>query len=62
MLQYLYLSLVRPRDQSDPRDQKNYEGIIVRSDTKRAESHNFYPQIGYELLKNQKVYIRFFTQ
>lgn len=37
-----------------------YEGIIVRSDIKRAESHHFYPQIGYELLKDQKVYIRFF--
>jgi predicted N-acetyltransferase YhbS len=38
----------------------NYEGIIVRSDTKRIESHHFYPQIGYGLLKDQKVYIRFF--
>jgi predicted N-acetyltransferase YhbS len=38
----------------------NYEGIIVRSDTKRIESHHFYPQIGYDLLKDQKVYIRFF--
>lgn len=38
----------------------NYEGIIVRSDTKRPESHHFYPQIGYELLKDQKVYIHFF--
>jgi predicted N-acetyltransferase YhbS len=39
----------------------NYEGIIVRSDTKRIESHHFYPQIGYDLLKDQKVYIRFFN-
>jgi predicted N-acetyltransferase YhbS len=38
----------------------NYEGIIVRSDTKRIESHHFYPQIGYDPLKEQKVYIRFF--
>lgn len=38
----------------------NYEGIIVRSDIKRIESHHFYPQVGYELLKDQKVYIRFF--
>lgn len=38
----------------------NYEGIIVRSDTKRIESHHFYPQVGYDLLKDQKVYIRFF--
>jgi predicted N-acetyltransferase YhbS len=38
----------------------NYEGIIVRSDIKRIESHHFYPRIGYELLKDQKVYIRFF--
>lgn len=38
----------------------NYEGIIIRSDTKRIESHHFYPQIGYDLLKEQKVYIRFF--
>lgn len=38
----------------------NYEGVIVRSDTKRTESHHFYLQIGYELLKDQKVYIRFF--
>ena len=37
-----------------------YKGIIVRSDTKRPESHHFYPQIGYELLKDQKVYIHFF--
>lgn len=39
---------------------KNYEGLIVRSDVKRTESHYFYPQIGYELLKDQKVYIHFF--
>lgn len=39
----------------------NYEGIIVRSDTKRIESHYFYPKVGYELLKEQKVYIHFFN-
>jgi N-acetylglutamate synthase-like GNAT family acetyltransferase len=39
---------------------RNYEGLVVRSDTKRPESHYFYPQIGYELLKDQKVYIQFF--
>lgn len=39
----------------------SYEGIIVRSDIKRSESHHFYPQVGYELLKDQKVYIRFFN-
>lgn len=39
---------------------QNYEGLIIRSDIKRIESHHFYPQIGYELLKDQKVYIRFF--
>ena len=38
----------------------SYEGIIVRSDIKRKESHHFYPRIGYEHLKDQKVYIRFF--
>jgi N-acetylglutamate synthase-like GNAT family acetyltransferase len=38
----------------------SYEGMIVRSDIKRIDSHHFYPQIGYKLLKDQKVYIRFF--
>jgi len=39
---------------------QSYEGIIVRSDINRLESHHFYPQIGYELLKEQKIYIHFF--
>lgn len=51
-------SLVR-RAEEWARNQ-NYEGLIIRSDVKRLESHHFYPQIGYELLKDQKVYIRFF--
>lgn len=33
-----------------------YEGIVVRSNTKREESHNFYPAVGYDFLKEQRVY------
>jgi len=32
------------------------EVIIVRSNTKRTEAHNFYPAMGYELIKTQAVY------
>jgi predicted N-acetyltransferase YhbS len=30
--------------------------IVVRSNVQRAESHAFYPALGYELTKTQKVY------
>jgi GNAT superfamily N-acetyltransferase len=42
--------------------ENGYEGIIVRSDSRRQESHKFYPDIGYDLLKEQKVYIKFFQK
>ena len=32
------------------------EAIVVRSNAKRAESHSFYPAIGYRCTKTQKVY------
>jgi GNAT superfamily N-acetyltransferase len=35
---------------------KNAEGIVVRSNTKRAESHIFYPAMGYRAIKTQAVY------
>jgi N-acetylglutamate synthase-like GNAT family acetyltransferase len=37
----------------------DYQGLVVRSDSKRIESHHFYPKIGYDFIKDQKVYIRF---
>ena len=30
--------------------------VIVRSNTKRTESHRFYPALGYNLIKTQAVY------
>jgi len=36
-----------------------YEGIIVRSNAGREESHHFYPAAGYDFLKEQKVYIKY---
>lgn len=41
---------------------QNYEGLIVRSDSKREEAHHFYPNIGFNFIKNQKVYIKFFNE
>lgn len=32
------------------------EAMVVRSNAKRRESHIFYPAVGYELVKTQKVY------
>jgi predicted N-acetyltransferase YhbS len=32
------------------------EAVVVRSNTKRAESHLFYPALGYKLIKTQAVY------
>ena len=32
------------------------ETIVVRSNTKRTEAHDFYPAMGYELVKTQAVY------
>jgi GNAT superfamily N-acetyltransferase len=40
--------------------EQKYKGIIVRSDSKRKESHNFYPNVGYDFLLDLKAYIRFF--
>lgn len=42
--------------------ENGYEGIIVRSDSRRQESHKFYPDVGYEFLKEQKVYFNFFEK
>ena len=30
--------------------------VVVRSNTKRTEAHDFYPAMGYELVKTQAVY------
>jgi hypothetical protein len=38
-----------------------FDGIIVKSNSKRRESHFFYPSVGYESLKEQKVYIKFLS-
>jgi predicted N-acetyltransferase YhbS len=32
------------------------ESVVVRSNTKRVESHRFYPALGYSLAKTQAVY------
>ena len=32
------------------------ERVVVRSNTKRDESHRFYPAMGYEMVKTQAVY------
>ena len=32
--------------------------VVVRSNVQRAESHAFYPALGYELTKTQKVYCK----
>ena len=34
------------------------EGIVVRSDVRRVESHEFYPALGYEKAKVQAVYCK----
>jgi predicted N-acetyltransferase YhbS len=39
--------------------ENGYEGIIVRSYVARTESHSFYPAVGYNFLKEQRVYIKF---
>lgn len=32
------------------------EAIVVRSNVQRTESHAFYPSLGYDITKTQKVY------
>jgi ribosomal protein S18 acetylase RimI-like enzyme len=34
------------------------EAIVVRSNTARAEAHEFYPAAGYEKVKTQAVYLK----
>ena len=35
-----------------------YDKIIVRSNVKRPESHDFYQSAGYECIKEQKIYVK----
>ena len=35
-----------------------YEGVVVRSNTAREESHAFYPSLGYRAAKTQQVYTK----
>ncbi|MFC1735137.1 GNAT family N-acetyltransferase [Candidatus Hydrogenedentota bacterium] len=39
---------------------KGYVGIVVRSNSVRRGSHEFYPRIGYTLMKTQHVYLKEF--
>jgi len=36
--------------------QSGYKELVVRSDTRRSESHSFYPALGFEVSKDQRVY------
>jgi GNAT superfamily N-acetyltransferase len=38
--------------------ENGFESITARSNTKRPESHSFYPEVGYNYEKEQKVYTK----
>ena len=38
--------------------EQSADGLVVRSNVRRLESHRFYPAVGFSLLKTQHVYLR----
>ena len=40
---------------------KGLSGLVARSDTRRPESHDFYPKVGMTRLKTQAVFLKSFS-